>query len=334
MARKPRKTEGQHFLLSAAARSISLRSVMCMSDAEAWRVFQDIRWAASVGKPVCPKCGSLSCYDIARNNRPRYRCRDCRTDYTPTSGTLFSYHKLSIREYLAAIVLFVNAVKGVSALQLGRDLDVSYKTAFVLCHKMREAMASEMKGATASGEVEIDGCHVGGYVKPANHKENRRDRRKAENQTGKRRVVVTIRDRVGRTITSVFPSEDASVDFIKARVAKGAVVHADEAACWNALHARFAMKRINHQEAYSADGACTNGAESYFSRLRRGEWGQYHHISGAYLARYAAEMAWREDHRRKPNGTLFTMVAANAGNMGPSVDFCGYWQRSKPRQAA
>jgi len=269
---------------------------------------------------------------MSRGGRPRYRCKECRSDFTPTSGTLFAYHKLSIRKYLAAIVVFVNAVKGISALQLGRDLDVSYKTAFVLAHKLREAMASEMKGAVVGGDggvVEVDGCHVGGHVRPDNRKDDRKDRRLAANQTGKRRVVVAIRERDGRTLTSVFPSEDASVSFIKARIAKGATVHADEAACWDDLHAKFTMKRINHSQAYSLDGACTNQAESYFSRLRRAEWGQHHHISGLYLGRYAGEMAWREDHRREPNGTLFNLVTARAAGLGPSVDFCGYWQRHR-----
>lgn len=84
------------------------------------------------------------------------------------------------------------------------------------------------------------------------------------------------------------------------------------------------MKRINHSEAYSHDGACTNMAESYFSRLRRAEWGQHHHISGAYLARYAGEMAWREDHRRRSNGELFRLVAGRAAKLAQSVDFTGY----------
>ena len=319
----------QHFLLSAAARSISLRKVLGMGEAEAWGVFQSIRWESTNGQPVCPHCGSSVAYDVSRGQRPRYRCKECRKDFTPTSGTLFASHKLPISVYLAAIVIFVNAVKGISALQLGRDLDVSYKTAFVLAHKLREAMASEVRGMMADGEVEVDGCYVGGYVKPANYKENRRDRRKAENQSGKRRVVVAIRDRDGRTITAAFPSEDASVNFIKDRVAKGSTIHADEATAWDKLHARFAMKRINHSEAYSHEGACTNMAESFFSRLRRAEWGQHHHISGAYLARYAGEMAWREDHRRGSNGELFRLVAARAGKMGQSVDFTGYWQRGR-----
>lgn len=87
------------------------------------------------------------------------------------------------------------------------------------------------------------------------------------------------------------------------------------------------MFRINHKQAFFWDGACTNQAESYFARLRRAELGQHHHISGIYLIRYAGEMAWREDHRRNPNGMLFQIVTGRAGQMGPSVDFCGYWQR-------
>ncbi len=75
----------------------------------------------------------------------------------------------------------MNAVKGVSALQLGREIDCQYKTAFVLAHKIREALASEAEGMQLAGEVEVDGAYFGGKVRPANHQEDRRDRRKAEN---------------------------------------------------------------------------------------------------------------------------------------------------------
>ena len=81
----------------------------------------------------------------------------------------------------------MNGAKGHSALQLSRDLGVQYKTAFVLSHKIREAMASQIP-AELSGEVEVDGAYFGGYVKPRNYKENRRDRRLAENQSGKRKL--------------------------------------------------------------------------------------------------------------------------------------------------
>jgi hypothetical protein len=187
-----------------------------------------------------------------------------------------------------------------------------------------------MKGAHVGGEgkvTEVDGGYFGGYVKPANHVENRRDRRLAVNQNGKRRVVVAIRERDGRTLTQVFGTEAASVSFIKSRVAKGTELTADEANSWNELHASYAMLRINHQEAYSKGGACTNGAEEFFSRMRRAEIGHHHHIAGAYLLRYAQEASWREDNRRSSNGEQVNRVATLALANKQSVDFSGYWQR-------
>ncbi len=88
--------------------------------------------------------------------------------------------------------------------------------------------------------------------------------------------------------------EADAVALIRERIAVGSIVHADEAGGWDMLHAFYDVKRINHSVAFSLDGACTNQAESYFSRLRRAELGQHHHVSGKYLAAYACEMAWRE----------------------------------------
>jgi hypothetical protein len=192
-------------------------------------------------------------------------------------------------------------VKGKSALALSRDLGLSYKSAFVLLHKLREAMAEEMRGRVVGGEgkeAEVDGGYFGGYVRPANLKADRIDRRFARNQNGKRKVVVIVRERGGNSVPAVFRSESQASAFIRARIAKGTVVHADEAASWDNLHERFEVKRINHQEAYSLDSACTNWAEEYFSRLRRAEVGIHHHIAGAYLLRYAQESSWREDKAR------------------------------------
>ncbi len=111
------------------------------------------------------------------------------------------------------------------------------------------------------------------------------------------------------------------------RVMPGSAVHADEASHWDALHARFEAKRINHGFAFSDEDACTNQAESYFARLRRAEFGQHHRISGAYLKFYAGEMAWREDMRRETNGMQFERCAGDALGHPKSRNWCGYWQR-------
>jgi len=198
----------------------------------------------------------------------------------------------------------------------------------VLSHKLREAMAEEMRGRVVGGEgkvAEVDAAYFGGYIKPANLASERVDRRLSRYQTGKRRAVVIVRERGGNSVPAVFPNEASALSFI---VAKGTVPQADDSTAWDALHARFEMKRINHQEAYSLNGACTNAAEELFSRMHRAEVGHHHHISGDYLLRYAQESTWREDNRRVPNGDQVSRLAGLALRRDPSVDFSGYWQRS------
>ena len=320
----------QHFLLSAKARTLSLVQVMRMSDAEAEGAFRNLRWPEGVS---CVHCQCPTVYEARRpSGALRFRCKACRKDFSITSGTLFAFHKMPLRQYLAAIAIFVNEVKGKSALGLSRDLGTQYKTAYVLAHKVREAMAFELKGMHLGGAgetVEVDGGYFGGYIKPANHKENRRDRRLAKNQNGKRRVVVVIRERGGSTVPAVFKSESASLGWIGSRVAPGTKVVADEAASWNGLETRYEVARIDHSQAYSLNGVYSNNAESYFSRMRRGEIGHHHHVSGPYLVRYAQESAWREDNRRVSNGDQTRNTVALALSSKPSVDFCGYWQRHK-----
>ena len=325
----------QHFLLSRQAKTLNLASIFKMTDADVEATFRAVRWPETQGAPVCPHCGGLDAYEARRpSGSLRFRCRACGKDFTVTSGTLFAHHKMPLRSYLFAIVIFCNEVKGKSMLALSRDLGTSYKTAFVLAHKLREAMAEELKGRVIGGDgksAEVDSAYFGGYVKPANRREDRIDRRLSENQSGKRKAVIVIRERGGNTLPAVFPSESHALSFIRSRIEKGTTVHADESANWNDLHARYEMKRINHQEAYSQDGACTNWAELFFSRLRRMEIGHAHHVAGPYLLRFAQEAAWREDNRRRSNGEQVNVVAGLAMKHKPSVDFCGYWQRHVSR---
>lgn len=316
----------QHFLLSRAARTLSLAKVARMSAEESHEAFRMIRWCDTGGDPVCPRCGGLT-YSFL-TTRKLWKCQGCKHQFSVTSGTIFASRKLPIGTYLLAIAIFVNGAKGHSALQLSRDLDCQYKTAFVLSHKLREAVSAEAKDHTASGTVEVDGAYFGGHVRPENRKADRIDRRKAEHQTGKRSVVVIARERGGRTLSFVSKTEEASVSVIATRIALGTTVHADEARGWDRLHARFLTKRINHSESYSDGEACTNQAESFFSRLRRAEMGVHHRISGQYLGAYAGEMAWREDNRRQSNGALYLMMTGSALAHPVSRQWKGYWQRS------
>lgn len=349
----------QHFLLSSAAKSLTLGQVARMSDEEAERVFIRLRWADNHGDAYCPKCGATAVWQSRRKGCLRWQCKACNKDFSLTSGTLFASRKLPLRGYLMAIAIFCNEVKGKSMLALSRDVGTSYKAAFVLAHKLREAMASEVRQSAIGGEgkrAEVDGGYFGGYVKPANRREDRKDRRLRVNRSGKRQVVVVIRERGGNTLPGVFRSEAEALTFIRTRIAPKTTLYADEAAAWNDLHARFELHRIDHSKAYSLPHVAqpghtkdnptephldrldeaeayqdatinTNAAESFFSRLRRGEIGHHHHLSGPYLVRFAQEAAWREDHRRDRNGDQVDRIVALSMKHKPSVDFAGYWQR-------
>lgn len=315
----------QHFLLSSAARTLSLKAIYKAGEAAAHDTFCKMRWPETEGEAVCPDCGCCETYRIT--TRRKFKCKACHSQFSVTSGTIFASRKLSFVDMLAAIAIVANAAKGLSAMQLSRDLDVQHKTAFVLAHKIREAMVSETVSEKLEGIVEVDGAYFGGHIRPANMKEDRVDRRLAKNQTGKRRVVVVVRERQGRTVPFVVRQEAEGVPVISQIVSRNAEVHADEASHWDALHALFPTKRVNHSLAYSFDGSCTNQAESYFSRLRRMVRGQHHHVSARYLAAYANHAAFLEDNRMMDNGAMTKQIIGLAMSSPVSRQWKGYWQR-------
>lgn len=120
----------QHFLLSAAARTLSLKAIYKAGEDAAYETFKSIRWASTGGDAVCPRCGCCDAYEIT--TRRKFKCAACYHQFSVTSGTIFASRKMAFTDLLAAICLFVNGVKGMSMLQLSRDLDCQYKTAFVL----------------------------------------------------------------------------------------------------------------------------------------------------------------------------------------------------------
>jgi len=315
----------QSFLLSAAARTLSLKTIYVEGEEAAYRRFCSMRWPETDGAPICPACGCVDVYDLS--TRRRFKCAACHRQFSVTSGTIFASHKLGFVDLLAAVCLVVNASKGLSAVQLSRDLNVQHKTAFVLMHKLRETMAIETRDATLAGEVEVDGAAFGGHVRPLNAREDRVDRRLLGNRSGKRRVVVALRQRGGRVLTRTFIGEAEGVEFARQRIAPGSVVSADEVSHWDLLEPAFEMRRINHSDAYSRDGTHTNQVESYFSRLRRMISGQHHWVDGRHLGAYAVHAAWLEDHRDQSNGALADQLIGRALAAPVSRNWKGYWQR-------
>lgn len=333
----------QHFLLSAKARTLSVRQVMEMTETEAFEVFKEIRWG--VGEEVaCPVCGVVERHYFQRTRR-QWRCKSCNHTFSVTSGTIFAFHKLPLKVYLAAIALYANAVKGISALQLSRDLGVQYKTAFVLAHKIRESLMEHRDVEPLAGEVHMDGAYVNGHIRPKNKKAERIDRRKAVHQKPTKRCVFVMRQKceelaeersgAAKTLTFVIKNENqADVMHLAGRfVAQGSTICADESNAYDLLHAKYDTRRVNHQLEYRADDGTTNNlAESYFSRFRRMQYGQVHKFGNLYLANYANEAAYREDTRRWSNGQIFRDIVKKCARTRTHHDWCGYWQGNK-RQA-
>ena len=318
----------QHFLLSAESRTLSLKGIYQAGEAAAYETFRKLRWPATKGAPVCPRCGCLDHYEIS--TRRKFKCAACHAQFSVTSGTIFASRKLSFTDLLAAICLFVNGSKGMSSVQFSRDLDVQYKTAFVLSHKLREALAAEVANETLGGEVEIDGAYFGGHVRQENRVEDRKDRREKANQSDRRRVVIALRERGGRTLSFVRTREAEGVEIARARLVANAKVFADEASHWDVLEMDYGTTRINHSQSYSdGNGKHTNMVESYFSRLRRMVGGQHHHVSYRYLYQYANHAAWLEDHRRRSNGSNASALLGGALAHGVSRVWAGYWQRAE-----
>ena len=117
----------QHFLPSAKARTLSVHRVFEMNEDQAFKVFKKVRWGGNGKDVTCPTCGTINEHYYLATRR-QWRCKDCGHTFSVTSGTIFAFHKLPLKMYLAAIAIYTNAAKGISALQMGRDLDVQYKT--------------------------------------------------------------------------------------------------------------------------------------------------------------------------------------------------------------
>ena len=318
---------GQHFLLSAKSRDLSLKKIYKMGESAAYDLFRAIRWPETEGGAVCPKCGCCESYDIS--TRRKFKCKGCHHQYSVTSGTILHSRKLDFVDLLAGICLFVTGSKGMSSVQFSRTMDVQYKTAWVWCHKMRECLADETDDIQLQGEVEIDGCYIGGHVRPANRKEDRVDRRRKENQNGNRRVVIALRERYGRTIPFVRNLESEGVEIAHGLIEEHATIFADEGAHWDVFEHDYKTGRVNHSTEYSLlNGKHTNWVESYFARLRKMIGGQHHWVSPKYLYQYAEHAAWIEDHRKEGLLELSKRIVEAALLAPKSRKFKGYWQRA------
>ena len=180
-----------------------------------------------------------------------------------------------------------------------------------------------------------------GKTRPANKKEDRIDLRLASNANPNKRCIIVARQRAdevsemsGAVATKTFITKsENSYDINKIatnNIVKNSTIHVDGASAYDDLEAWFDLQRGDHSKAYMGEnGECSNQAESYFSRFRRLEYGQCHHISPLYLSNYANEIAYREDNRRVSNGAMLLDVANKCMHTPTHNEWTGYWQNNK-----
>lgn len=323
----------QHFLLSPSARGEkSFLDVARLSDEEAYSLLCELKWGKD-GTQCCPKCGVVKKHYSIKGRR-QYKCTVCNHTFSVTSGTKFAFHKKSFRDILMATGLFAKSVKGLAALSVSRDMGVAYKPILLFNHKLREALYETRNLSPFEGEAEIDGCYFHYYIRPANFKKNRIDRRLARNLNPNKRCVLAMRQRgepgkgANRTIISVIKTENERdvLSLAKKYIKPNSAIFTDSHTCYTSLATNYTLKQINHDEAYSdLDGVNENQAESFFARLRK-LFSNIHKCDPKFLGLYANEMAWREDNRRKSFYDQFVEILNKCLHTGQSKLWSKYWQ--------
>ncbi len=268
---------------------------------------EKMRWPNGV---CCIACGSVKVSRIIRetkskNKRKRlYQCleKECKHQFSPTAGTIFHDSHLPLKKWFAAIALICEAKKGLSACQMQRHLKVNYRTAWHLCHRIREAMKEP--AGLLSGTVEVDETYVGG----------RFDKRRKASGPKDKITVVGLIERNGKVQALKVPTPSAQVlvGVVKDRVAPDALVMTDQLRGYTHIPQKHAV--INHIKQQYVNGSIhTNTIENFWSLLKRGIIGSYHKVSIKHIDRYLAEFTYRFN-RRDEQEQLFAMTTKNLLN--------------------
>ena len=253
-----------------------------------------IRWSDG---PHCPHCGSSGKIRklAGKSTRPGvYKCNDCKSPFTVTVGTVFERSKVPLNKWVLAAHLMASSKKGMSAHQLHRSIGVTYKTAWFMFHRIREAMRDDgtVDFGTGGGVVEVDETFIG----------RDKDKPIKRGYAHKHKVLALVDRNSGKARSMVVedPKAKTLVPILRENIVKEATVYTDEAGQYRSLGRVFAdhdFVRHSADQWAKPGGVHTNTIEGYFSIFKRGMKGVYQHCSKKHLHRYAAEFEFRYNNR-------------------------------------
>ncbi len=243
------------------------------------------RWNSGT---VCPLCSGNR---TSRQKDYRYhQCKDCRGKFTVRTGTIFERSHISLEKWLYAMYLLQTERKGISSLQLSRELGITQKSAWFMLHRLREACGIEAMKLT--GVIEVDETCIGGKEK---NKHNSKKLKAGRGAVGKQ-AIIGAKERGATVRAQVIDSTDGATlkGFVHEVVKVGSTVYTDEHKGYHDLGGLFYRHgTVKHSAKEYVNGAHTNGIESVWAVLKRGYNGTFHHISTKHLQRYVDEFTFR-----------------------------------------
>ena len=258
----------------------------------------------------CPHCGLIKATAVKGGRDGLYQCNACREQFTVTVGTVFERSKIALNKWLLCNHLLCSSKKGMSAHQIHRMLGVTYKTAWFMCHRLREAMKPDSDGPLGgpNAVVEADETFVGG-----------KQRNRATRAVKPKKAVVALVERDGRARSFHVANVNAKTlrPLVVTNIDRRSHLMTDESMVYTRAGREFAGHStvVHSKQEYVRQGGFThsNTAENFFSIFKRGVIGTYHHMSEAHLARYCAEFDFRYNTRTENDRVRADLNLAGIG---------------------